>query len=562
MTARALPQTIDFTPREYAEFAIRHKGKDLNLHMRPWLSHIYDMPVIRRHDGSVRRKMLLIFGRQCEKSTTIANLFIALCNTIEYLRSLYVTASHEQMREFSDERLRAVIADSPILLKMIGVVGAADRQTQNVQTKRWVTQAKIVLRSVYKSPDRVRGIASDLLGVDELQDIILDFLPVIEETLFACEIEDGPFSIYSGTPKTFENPLELYWSLHSTQNEWAVRCERCGHWSIIEEENIGPVGLVCMYKFHNETRCGGLLDPIRNGQWVRTGKADAEWEGFRLPQPIAIYARMDKPLVFRRQWSALLVKQGRYSRAKFLNEVMARSYDLGTKPVSLAEVRRCCLQDYSLVYEPTRHMKSTYTWAGVDWGTGDESYTVLSIWTYDIKGRFRCLFAKRYEGLESDPDYSVMDIIKWCRVFNVTRIGADWGFGFYPNSKLQKAFGADKVMLYMHAGKQKDKVRWNKEGGHFTTHRTRVLQDVFTLIKRGPRALGIAFANWEEMEPFIRDILVVYSEYSERMNELKFDHPRGRPDDFLHTVCYALLASQWEHRRPDLHAPGSGKKSK
>ena len=58
------------------------------------------------------------------------------------------------------------------------------------------------------------------------------------------------------------------------------------------------------------------------------------------------------------------------------------------------------------------------------------------------------------------------------------------------------------------------------------------------------------------MADFADDILAVYSEYSEHRGELKFDHRRTEPDDFLHTMCYALLASQFEHNRPDLNVPG------
>ncbi len=544
--------SVQLTPYEFTQFAVRHKGVPISLVDRPWLRRIYNCPVTRNGSSDLQRKMLLIFGRQCEKSTTIGNMLISLANLNPYLRLLYVTASNQQMGEFSDERLRAVIADSPALLNMTGFTTKGGRETQNVQTKRWLNQSKIVLRSVYRSADRVRGVATDVLGVDELQDIYTDSLPVIEETLFHCEQPDGPISIYAGTPKTFDNPLEFYWARFSTQNEWLTKCDSCGKWNTIEEENIGPVGLIC-------TKCKHLLNPVENGQWVRYGKEDQEWEGFRLPQPIVPYAYHKDRTIFERHWTGLLNKQKRYPRPRFLNEVMARSYDSGTKPVTLQEVRECCIAGNQLLKSIPKSRSPVIgrkTWAGIDWGTGDASYTILSIWTYDQGGRFLLLFAKKYEGAESDPDHSIQDIIRICRGFNVDRIGCDWGFGFYPNAQLKKAFGASKVILYQHAGSQKDKVRWDKAGGKFTTHRTQVMQDIFTLIKKGPVSGGIAFPSWDEMEPYANDILSVYSEYSERRRELVFDHPRNVPDDFLHTIVYAFLVSQFDHRRPDLNSPG------
>jgi hypothetical protein len=544
------------TPIEFTEWSVRLRGQPIDLTRRPWLPRIYNQPFVLDQQGRFRRKVLMIFGRQCEKSTTIANTSMALANLQSYLRLLYVTASDEQMREFSDDKLRAIILDSPELMRLSGMIKTAknDKQeTQNVKTRRWKNQSKQVLRSVFRSPDRVRGISSDVLNIDELQDIYTDFLPVIEEVLFASDLEGGPISVYAGTPKTFDNPLEYYWSRYSTQNEWMVRCTGCGFWNCPESKHITTEGLMC-------EKCRKELDPLANGCWARLGRSDSEWEGFRVPQPVVLYAFRHRQDVFERKWHDLLKKKKRYTRSKFENEVMARSFDSGTKPVTYEEVRRCALSDRELLEQGQvdRAVKSTHSWAGVDWGTGDESFTVLSIWRYDSTGRFSLIFAKRYAGVEADPDFSIRDIIQWCRVFNVNRIGSDWGFGFHANPKLQKAFGAPKVLCYQHAGKQKEKVKWDKLGLKFITHRTRVLNDCFTLIKRGPVAGGAAFTNWDGFETFANDILAVYQENSRARGELVYDHPRGTPDDFLHTMCYALLASQFDHERPDLHRPQPG----
>jgi hypothetical protein len=144
-----------------------------------------------------------------------------------------------------------------------------------------------------------------------------------------------------------------------------------------------------------------------------------------------------------------------------------------------------------------------------------------------------------------------------CRHYNVRRVGCDWGFGFYTNAQVRKAVGQDKVLLYQHSGGQKDKVKWDKSGMKFITHRARVLQDVFTLIKKGPNSKGVVFPKWEIMESFAQDILSVYSEYSESRRQIVFNHPRGNPDDFLHTMCYAFLASQFDVRRPEFYTPGT-----
>ncbi len=556
-------EKLELTPLEFTELAIRLKGEPIDLSRRPWLDTIYNMPCTpappKERSGLLsmedvgeeyKRKMLLVFGRQSEKSTTIGNMLISLCNLIPFLRALYVSASDTQMREFSDERLRAVISTSPILQRMVGTGLKGNLQVQNVQTKRWVTESKIALRAAYRNADRVRGISSDLLTVDELQDMIIDVLPVIEEVLFRSELDGGPISIYAGTPKTFDNAIEFYWGRYSTQNEWAARCSSCGTWAVVDEDHIGEEGLECK-------KCKAELNPVDGqAQWVRMGSANAEWEGFHLCQPVAIYAYRNHPAVFARMWESLLVKQRRYSRQKWMNEVMGRSHDAGLKPVTLQEVRDCCINDYEIITDPSRGLRNTKTWAGIDWGTGDVSYSILSIWTYDTNGRFRLLFVKKYEGRETDPDYVVEDMIKWIRRFNVTRVGADWGFGFHTNNILKKRLGAQKVVLYQHTARQKEKVSWDSHGFKFICHRSRVMQDAFTLIKRGPRSGGVAFPRWPLFEEYAKDILAIFSEYNEKAREIVFNHPPGVPDDFFHTMVYALLVSQLDHRRPDLQAPG------
>lgn len=540
----AYDEPIDFTPYEFTQMAVNHKGKPIELHNRPWLYHIYNLPFTPLPSPELerevwRRRVLLVFGRQSEKSTTLGNLLLSTSNLIAYLRSLYVTASNTQMLEFSDERLRAVIEDSPMLMDLAG------GHVQNVMTKRWAGQSKINLRSVYKGPDRARGVMCDHLFIDELQDVYLDGLPVIEETTRACALEEGDLKVYAGTPKTYDNSMEHYWARRSTQNEWMIKCSRCNHWNVVEIENVRPTGLCCI-------KCDRELDPVTRGTWVRHGSADSEWEGFRVPQPIVEYVYRGNSKIFWRKWETLLHKVEHYPRGKLQNEVFARSHDSGTKPVTFQQVRRCALPDLEFVLKPNALLRQSPKWAGVDWGTGDASFTLLSIWGYDSYGRFRCIYAKKYVGHEADPEYATQDIIKKCKLFGVNRIGADWGFGFETNRKILKAFGAERFHQYQHSDGQSKLVKYDADRNVYTTHRSRVLGLAFELIKRGPVSQGTCFPQWDQFEPFAEDILSVYSEYSRIRKQIVYDHPRTQPDDFLHTMVYALLASMHDVRRKDL----------
>ena len=63
-----LEQPIPMTPREFTEFTVNIRGEPIDLDRRPWLHQIYDQPFVEYPGGRFRRKMLMIFGRQCEKT--------------------------------------------------------------------------------------------------------------------------------------------------------------------------------------------------------------------------------------------------------------------------------------------------------------------------------------------------------------------------------------------------------------------------------------------------------------------------------------------------------------
>ncbi len=539
---------VEMTTYDFARWAVQIKGEPLDMTDRPWMPAVYDSITRVRRPG-YPRKTLLMFARQCEKSTTISNVLMGISNLVPYARALYVTASDPQLKEFSHDRLKSIIADSPVLHQLSGDLNkdereaGADRKTQNVLVRRWANESQITLRSVFAGPDRCRGIFSDILAPDEIQDISSDDLPVIEECLFRCRWDDGPISIYSGTPKSFSNHLNHVWERESTQTEWMVRCQRCRYWNTIEFDNVEKNGLVCR-------PCGNLLNPIDDGRWVSMGDPDSAFQGFRLPQPVVIYSDRRFQNRFRISWNTLFDKKKRRARGKFENENMARPWDVGTKPVTFAQVRTCAINVYKML-EPNQ-TRGLRLYAGIDWGTGTGTgYTLLSIWGYDGSGRFRLVYAKRYEGSEADPEFNTDHIIAKLTEYRVARIGADWGFGFHVNPKLMKRFGAEKFFTYMHSTIG-EKVKWDEDRCTFLTNKTRVLRDVFSLIKKGPVKDGVAFPNWDEFKTFAADIFAEEETYSERTNLLHFDHPKNQPDDFLHTFCYAFLVSQLDIPRPDL----------
>jgi intein/homing endonuclease len=396
-----------------------------------------------------------------------------------------------------------------------------------------------------------RGIPADKIVIDEFQDILLDNVPVIEE---CASHSDFKYYVYAGTPKSLDNSIEYYWSRFSTQNEWTVPCRRHGtpkdpgtwHWNVLDEENIGETGLIC-----NLCR-----KPIRaddpDAQWVALNpkpNVKQPFEGYRIPQIMVPWI----------SWAQLKDKQRVYSRAKFHNEVLGRSYDSGTRPLTRRDVQKNCWGELSMqFYKDVIPYHTQYPiFMGIDWGTGEGSYTVVCLGGYlpFAPDRFTWFYWRRFEGADSEPRKQIEIIRRLINDFGVQKIGVDYGGGHWPNDELTRDYGVDKIKKYQWVGNVKKKIKFDPLLGvpRHLCHRTEVMSDMFNAIKRGD---VFWFPRWEEFEePFASDMLNIYSEFNDRLRMNVYKASPGHPDDSFHAMTFGFLASFYHRPRPDVILP-------
>jgi hypothetical protein len=358
--------------------------------------------------------------------------------------------------------------------------------------------------------------------------------------------------MYSGTPKSLDNTIQYYWENFSTRNEWVVPCERHGtpkdpsswHWNVLDEDNIGPHGLMC-------DRCHNVIKPDHElAQWAptnKTPKVEDPYEGYRIPQLMVPWL----------DWSEILEKQRTYPRGKFYNEVLGLSYDSGTRPLTQQNIIDCCHPEISMaadgLEEIRKHVGSTNrVFAGVDWGTGEGSFTVLTLGTY-IGHSFTIFYAHRFEGRETDPKIQLGFIRQMIKEWGISRVGVDYGGGFWPNDALMRVFGLQRIVKYQYSNPGGGKVLWDEGLKRFMVHRTEVMSDIFNAIKRG----GILrFPNWNQWhDPFALDMLNIFSEYNEQRHMDEYKKTPGTTDDAFHSILYCFLASMIDHPRPDVITP-------
>ena len=486
------------------------------------------------------KKILLMFARQSEKSTLLGNISLSYMTLLRHFRCLFVSPTQQQTETFSRDRIAAPIDNSELLKALAHGPGTKD----NVLYKLWTTKSDITLRYAFLNADRIRGISADMLLLDELQDILVDCIPVIEEAL-----SHSPYKIhrYSGTPKSLENTIAWYWENFSTKNEWMIPCDSCGSkttgrfWNIAGPKNVGLKSLVCercdkqIYPQHPEA-CWASMNPHL--------QTEEPFEGYRVSQLIVPWIH----------WPDILEKVKRYSRQKLYNEVYGLGYDIGDRPLNISDVEACsnpALIMPDLSVRPKRVPGVKY-YVGIDHGTGENaSFTLIFVGAY-LGGRFRIVYAHRCEGEETDPELTMKIIFQIIEKWKPARIGADYGGGYDRNTKLINAYGIRRVIRYQYANAS-SKIQWQSKLGRFVVRRNDVLKDLFGFIKKGTE---FEFPNMEQFRfPFGKDMCNMKSEFSISRNEEVIDKVPGTTDDSLHALLYCFMASMGDYPRPDFIMP-------
>ena len=119
--------------------------------------------------------------------------------------------------------------------------------------------------------------------------------------------------------------------------------------------------------------------PTAIARWVEMNP-EARWTGYRISQLQVKWIPIHE----------ILEKKENYSTAKYYNEVLGLAYDSGTKPITKFEIRECCNTQPNLM-APLKAHNHMPIFMGVDWGTGEIGFTVITIATCINGNMFKVL---------------------------------------------------------------------------------------------------------------------------------------------------------------------------
>jgi hypothetical protein len=412
----------------------------------------------------------------------------------------------------------------------------------NVNEKTFVSGSHFHGVSCFNSAGNALGLAIDWILMDEVQDLNLDFIPQIRETL---RTSDYRWESYFGTARGVENTIQVLFD-QSSGGEWFVKCGRCGLWVEPTREKhaismIQKHGIAC-------PDCSALLD-VSRGEWVHTHPSRLAddpanqvvgFAGYHIPATVI----RDLITPYDRYLETIYNKLHgitRYSEAKFLQEVLGISSDQGGLPITSDEIRRASVLDIGPEGEGINLDKYVNVAGGQDWG-GSEivSFTVGTLVGLTHDGRFECLGANRPTGVPDNERHIPM--AAWYRKIGkdrITAIGGDAGFvGSVQNRNLQAVSGILTTSIAY--GTQKNFFKAVPMSQNFVVDRTTLIYVAYTLIKEG----YILFPKDSWFEVFTQDLLATYIEDTESptgISSRRYARYSQKADDFLHALGYAIF---------------------
>ena len=500
------------------------------------LSFKYHFPMIPFFKAKRPRRTVYCCGRQIGKSVSMGASGLLRSRMIGNYDILGIQPRFEQIKRFSREYVEPMLTASPISPWLMD-----KKREQSIMKRPIGGGGTIHYAYAFLSPDSTRGFAVQELQLDEVQDIANDFIPIIEEVLSA-QTEFG-MRVYSGTPKTIENTLNVQF-MRSSQGQPHIKCEHCNYENIANKDNhiyamIGKKTCIC-------ARCGRPLNLLKMVYIHHNPSVRNIYEGYHIPQIV-------HPLHawFPEKWSELVEKMETYSEATFENEILGEASEHNNTPLSEAQLRDACNPEVHNDLKSAVAMckKANMSVLGVDWSgfgrEGDSTTVVVVAITLPGSDVVQIVYVERLS-LGAD---AIAEAAHIRSIFNNTGcqfFSHDFSGAGTIREALISQMGINKKKFIpfdiVHAPVRKKIISFYKpsDGGRscYSIDKTRSLMVLYQMIKQGK----VAFPKWEESKSVISDLLNIMQETRTNPRGGDFiimDKIPDKPDDCAHAVNFA-----------------------
>ena len=511
-------------------YTIRGEPMSLKAHFQ-----MYPMFKLRRPRTQTWR-----CARQVAKSYSICALGGLLSGFIPDFNALYVQPRFDQIKRLNNTVMRPLLKSNVLQNDMLD-----GENLRALGIKHFNNNSIQYMDFAFMSVERLRGITGCCANfLDEVQDIDIDFLPIIRETMSA-DIRYG-YTMNTGTPKTTDNTLSLLYDAGSG-GHWGIRCG-CGKWNICAEDQdifkmIGDKTIIC-------AKCGKPLD-TRLGKWLHA-RPDLRnsHESYHVSQVTHPYH-----CAIPEKWQDLLDKiggPGAYTKLKLYNEVFGIPCDDSVNLLTIDDIRAAS-NGFDNDYQKCVAMCSNYDMRvlGVDWSGGGalgHSFTSGAIvGSKPGSDVLDCIFKFRLQmGLK--PEEEAQLLAKYFEDFKCNFFAHDYTGAGYLREVLmaQNGIQADKLIPFTYAvSPRKDVVSRHMPAdgsrSSFILDKPRSLALMISLIKNHK----ITLPAMKKDRSILQDLLALVEDPREldRGNILYLISKKAnKSDDFAHGLNFATSA--------------------
>jgi len=481
-------------------------------------------------------RIVVVTGRQVEKSTMARNKIIADMHTNEGLTALYTAPRSEQVSRFSSERIRIAMRDSQEGALKDSILRKGKDTASFIQ---FDSKCNLYLYSCWADGDAIRGIAAQRVYADEVQDMTSAARETVEECL--GHAPGGGQMYHFGTPKNSGSEFHKLWEL-SDRKEWYIECvnPRCKHQQKITVNNIfkpdenKPAYFGC-------SKCKKELDRSK-GRWISENPNGASYSGYHITQLMCSWISADQ----------ILYKKLTYSEQKFNNEVLGEFHNVFGKTLDLQDIMDCT--DANLKFPIKGHKGPNFM--GVDWGSGNNSFSVITIIgpeEFEVNGKKETKLVYRYVKKYNKSGYGkvMKDMHKLIEAFNVENIVIDIGDARRQFEELLVEY-PNKVSACQYVLALKNPYKWDKKTRIHTCDRSYHIEKVIDLFHKNKIVIPydkLTIQKTDELGWLFQHLTSLEAEWVEPSsgNTGYTRYLHSDPDDGFQSLVYAYLA--YERRK-------------
>ncbi len=476
------------------------------------------------------------------------------------VRVLHLFPALAQVKKFSQDKLETMIRTSKdgfIESNKLSGQNAVD----NLTMKQFET-GTLWIDSLGADGDRIRGMSTDIIFFDEVQDMYGHAIANATKTLTASKY--GPIGqgvqVYFGTPKGRNSYFSTLWDM-SDQRYYHLGCKNCRKtfpFYMPDDDSWKDIWIhtdviKCPLCKAEQTK----VEAIELGKWVSI-KPDSNCDmvGFHINQLYIPY--------FSRENIDKLMPENNPAQTERIwkNEVVGEFYSGAGMPLTKAEIyEKCRDQDRAFSHSIRPGEKSVYL--GVDWGgkseetLGGQSYSCVVILSATQDGTLLVEHAHklRKQGFSFKKD----TIKEMYRRFAVSRGVSDWFFGQDVVHDLQRGYG-DRFLGAQGSGSLIKPIKYREDELIVSYNKDLMIEEIFDLFRKGK--IRMPWKSYEYLEWLIDHCTSMEAKIRVRGGQPIKSYSKGSiQNDGLMALMYAYMAYKFDLTNGFTIKPGLTKES-